>query len=114
MKNLKILRQNLGISQKACADALGIGKTTLCYYEQGKISPSIDTLKQMADFFGCSIDYLLGHETKGILHLDSFTPLQKQIIEYIKVLNDDQLNILKGMFGTVIGLPLEEVLKKEN
>lgn len=29
-------------------------------YEKGKREPDIETLKQFAEFFNCSIDYLLG------------------------------------------------------
>ncbi len=113
MDNLKILRRNLNLTQRECAQALNIAKTTFCYYEQDKISPSIEMLNKMADYFGCSIDYLLGHQTKNVLHLDSFTPLQRQIISYIQKLNDDQLNVLKGTLGTMAGASLEELLKQE-
>lgn len=47
----------------------------------------------MADFFGCSIDYLLGHQTKNILYLDSFTAEQKELILRIQKL--DEKNMLK-------------------
>lgn len=96
MKNLRILRETNKLTQREFAEKLDIAKTTLCYYEQGKISPSIDTLNKIADFFGCSVDYLVGHETQAILHLDSFTPAQQNIISQIKELDDHELAILEG------------------
>lgn len=96
MKNLRILRETNRLTQREFAEKLNIAKTTLCYYEQGKISPSIDTLNKIADFFGCSVDYLVGHETQSILHLDSFTPAQQNIINQIKDLDDHELAILEG------------------
>lgn len=90
MKNLRLIRELNNMTQRDCATALSMPKTTFCYYEQGKVSPSMDTLIKIADYFNCSIDYLLGHETPGILHLDSFTPTQQKLIELIKQLNPDQ------------------------
>ncbi len=34
-------------------------------YEKGKREPDIETLKQFADFFNCSIDYLLGESNNS-------------------------------------------------
>ena len=114
MKNLKSLRKNLGLTQRELASKLDIPQANYGYYELGKANPPHELLIKMADFFGCSIDYLLGHETKGILHLDSFTPLQQEVIGYIQKLNDDQLNVVKGTLGTLAGVPLEDLLKKNN
>lgn len=77
MKNLKILRENRGITQRKCANDLNISKTALCYYEQGKISPSVDTIIQIADYFGCSVDYLVGHQMRD--STQGLTPAQKQL-----------------------------------
>ena len=57
-------------------------KTTYCYYEQGRINPSIETIFKFADFFGCSVDYLLGHRVNE-------TPLQQKLISSIKSLDND-------------------------
>ncbi len=113
MNNLKILRRNNGLTQRQLAKDLGIPQANYGYYELGKVNPPPEIMFKLADYFGCSIDYLLGHQTKNVLHLDSFTPLQREIIGYIQKLNDDQLNVLKGMFGTVVGVPLEDLIKKE-
>ena len=34
-------------------------------YEKGKREPDIETLKQFADFFNCSIDYLIGESNNS-------------------------------------------------
>lgn len=58
---LEYLRKNRNLSQGELAKALNIDRTSVVHYENsesGRI-PRPDTLKQIADFFGVSIDYLL-------------------------------------------------------
>lgn len=61
-KRLRTLRMDRGISQDEIAKHLGIGRTTYVKYERGDINPA-RKLKALADFFGVSIDYLLGNDT---------------------------------------------------
>ncbi len=89
MSNLRTLREQKKLSQKECAEQLGLKKASLGFYERGKVSPSVETLFKIADYFGVSIDYLLGHETKGIIHTDSFNAAQQNIIESIRDLDED-------------------------
>lgn len=63
-KRLKELREKNGYLQKFVADKLGIRSNTLSGYENGTRSPDPDMLKELADFYNVSIDYLLGHETE--------------------------------------------------
>lgn len=45
------------------ANYLGISKSTMSLYASGKREPDIATLIRIADYFGVSVDYLIGHET---------------------------------------------------
>lgn len=61
MKRLKRLRELKGISQKELANELGnINQQTISNYEVGVREPDIQTLIKLADYFGVSIDYLVG------------------------------------------------------
>lgn len=60
MKKLKILRKNKGLTQTQVANAVGIGRQAYAYYEKGEREPSPETLCKLADFFGVSVDELLG------------------------------------------------------
>ena len=113
MKNLRLLRKQNNLTQRECAAALSMPKTTYCYYEQGKISPSMETLLKIADHFNCSIDYLLGHETQGILHLDSFTESQQKAISLIKKLDEDQMLLLLGYLARMTDTPLNEIISQK-
>lgn len=58
---LKKLRENKGLLQKELADILKISTSSIGMYEQGRREPDNETLKNIAQFFGVSIDYLLGN-----------------------------------------------------
>lgn len=96
MKNLKKLRLERNMTQEDVAKIINKTAVAYGYYESGRSEPSLDLLLKLADFFGCSVDYLVGHETQSILHLDSFTPTQQNIISQIKELDDHELAILEG------------------
>lgn len=61
LKNLKTLRMQSGISQKQLADVIGVSQQSINKYENHSVEPDIDTLIALADFFGVSVDYLVGH-----------------------------------------------------
>ena len=63
MDNLKLLRKELGISQQCLADKFNVSQQSIYKYEHSLAEPDIFTLKQMADFFHTSVDFLIGHDT---------------------------------------------------
>lgn len=60
MKCLKILREQKKKSQAEMAEILHISRQSYNFYENGQREPKIDMLLKMADYFGVSVDYLLG------------------------------------------------------
>ncbi len=59
--NLRIIRKQLGLSQKEVAEHLECSPTVYSRYETGERQPSIDVLIKMSAFFGVSIDTLIGN-----------------------------------------------------
>ena len=53
--NLRKLRKEKGLSQIAVQMQTGISK-----YENGERVPPTETLMQLADFYGVSMDYIMG------------------------------------------------------
>lgn len=51
------LCKNAGTSMNALEKAIGLGKGTICRWND--VMPSIDKVEKVADYFGVSIDYLL-------------------------------------------------------
>ena len=63
---IAILRKEAGMSQSQLAQKLNVGTSAVGMYEQGRRTPAIDVLIQMAKLFGVSLDYLItGTETSN-------------------------------------------------
>ncbi|RZS98576.1 XRE family transcriptional regulator [Cecembia calidifontis] len=56
--NIKFLRKQKGLTQETLANALGISRSKLAGYELN-INPPLETILEMADYFGVSVDILL-------------------------------------------------------
>ena len=56
-------RNNTGFTQKEVEKETGIKQSTLTKYEHGKLEPDLEKLGILADFYGVSVDWLLG--TRG-------------------------------------------------
>ena len=57
-KRLKELRIEKKVSQQELANHLGVTPTGVSYWENGKATPSIETLEKIAKFFNVTIEYL--------------------------------------------------------
>lgn len=57
---LRDLREDKDLKQKDLAEYLKIHQTTYSDYELGRLNIPIAALHALADFYGVSIDYLLG------------------------------------------------------
>ena len=61
-EKLKELRTSHGYTQAFLSKELKIGQATIACYENGIREPHISILIAYADFFQCSVDYLIGRE----------------------------------------------------
>lgn len=59
-ERLRERREQYHLSQKQAAEQLKISYSVLCNYENGERTPSLNRLIQLARFYQCSTDYLLG------------------------------------------------------
>jgi transcriptional regulator with XRE-family HTH domain len=57
---LRELRKDKRLTQQKLAAIILKGKGSISRYEKGIRQPDMDTLARLADFFGVSVDYLLG------------------------------------------------------
>ena len=85
IKNLRLLRENYGISQQKLADAIGLSQQSINKYENHKIEPDIATLIMIADYFHTSVDFLIGHadayaESEGV-------PVYRMNADEIRLIN---------------------------
>ena len=59
-ENIRNLRLDSGYTQKQVAEYLNISQNTYSQYEIGVLNYPVDALEKLADFYGVSVDYLLG------------------------------------------------------
>ncbi len=59
-QKIRDLREDRDLSQKALAEYLQVHQTTYSDYELGRLNVPVAVLHKLADFYGVSIDYLLG------------------------------------------------------
>lgn len=57
---LTLLRKEKRISQKSAAEALGVSQSLLSHYEKGVRECGLVFLVRAADYYGVTVDYLLG------------------------------------------------------
>ena len=62
-EKLQELRKKRGLTQEELAEALYVSRTAISKWESGRGYPSIDSLKEISNFFSVSIDDLLSSET---------------------------------------------------
>ena len=60
MNRIYELRKNAGLTQADLAKALGVTDVAVSKWESGKQNPSSKTMTKLADYFGVSVDVLLG------------------------------------------------------
>lgn len=61
---LKDLREDSDLKQSQIAEMLNIKQNTYSQYENGKREIPIGLLWKLADFYGTSVDYLIGRTNK--------------------------------------------------
>lgn len=64
MNKLKELRKQKDVNQSEVAKFIGISQNTYSYWENGKVKIDNESLQKLADYFGVTIDYLLGRNEK--------------------------------------------------
>ena len=81
MRNrIRDLREDMDLRQSDLAKETGIDQRTISNYEKGKTAPDAYALIKLADFFGVSIDYLVGR----VKYDYSTAEKRTQTIEQIK------------------------------
>lgn len=92
MKNrIRELRQAHGIKQADLAKHLGVAQNTLSYWEQGKYDVDNTSLQKIADFFKCTVDYVLRRDEAPLpVAAEIFTEKEIAIIRAYRARPDMQ------------------------
>ena len=93
-KNLKIIRETKRISQQEIADKIGVDRSTIGYWENGKADPTMLNVIKLAETLNVDIVTLIG----GNLNFDNADFLEPKVVETIQI---PVLGIIKA------GTPIE-------
>lgn len=93
------LRNKKGLTQTEAAKLLNISRSRLALYETNKRDIDTETLKVIADYFGVTVDYLLGRDGK------TTRSTEKKPKDLLKFLDESEV-----MFD---GVPLTEEDKEK-
>ena len=86
MNNLKVLRKRKNVSQADVAEYIGVTPGAYNHYEAGRRAINGDTLKKLSDYFGVSVDVILGRE-------NITEPFGKQIEVRPELVAEDEIMI---------------------
>lgn len=87
-KRVKEARIKKGLSQQQVADALNVSKVSVCGYEKGTRTPSLEIFVELVEFLELDTDYALGKD-KSVVSDNEGT-------YSVKVANED-LAIIKSL-----------------
>ena len=104
MNRIKLLRENMNISQEELAQKLKLSKGIISLYENDKRKPSYDVLMKLSELFGCSMDYIIGNNTNTIVNVYSsvHAGILSEMIENIvdtEEISEKMANSDKTYFG---------------
>lgn len=105
MNILRELRKAKNLTIAKTAENLNMPFETYRSYEAGKNQADYDTLIKLADYFGVTVDYLLGREDKkNLLAYDHHEITDKQTLDIMKLFKV-MTEIQKAqVIGYVIGM----------
>ena len=103
-ERLRSLREHQELSQGEAAQKLGIIQNTYSRYERGIREPDYATLKKIANFYGVSIDYLLGNDDPSIE--EDLTDLENILMNghytvYAHFPTDDEREMLRDLLRVI-------------
>lgn len=79
------LRAEKGLTQGELAEKVSISRASLSHYENDRREPDLDVLAKLADYFGVTLDYLMGRTNEPGRSLD---PEVKEFVESLELADE--------------------------
>lgn len=85
-QRIRTLRKQNNLTQKQLGDMVNVTKASICCYENGSRTPTLETLIDLAMAFNVSVNYLIGYDKFEIADGDSGYGmyLAREEMEFIK------------------------------
>lgn len=89
---LKELRKNRGLTQEELGNTIGVTKASICCYEKGTRTPTLENLIDLMEFFGVNSNYLIGSDEVISVksEKDAYVIMTKEEVKFIKLLRKDK------------------------
>ena len=106
-QNLKMLRKQKGVTQQRLADILCVDKTSISKWENGSNYPNQNIQMMIADYFGVSVDYLLGRDAPTPAPTDNTITAERLRALGIDTngldnLSDEQLSVIRTTLSALL------------
>ena len=92
-ENVRRLRKEKGITQETLADFLGVSFQSVSKWERGETLPDITLVPAIANYFGVTIDELMGND---------------------KIINEDRINEYLGEYARLYNLDTKQSVSSKN
>lgn len=100
-QRLKNLRKQKDLTQTELANLLNLSHGAIAMWETGKRQPDNDTLLRIADFFGVTVDYLLGRDEKTPPDED-LSESEKLLLELFNRVPEEKQAVLLQLIRTAL------------
>lgn len=101
MNRLKELRKQQKLTQEEIAKTLNTTQQTYQRYEIEQSEPNLETLCKLADYYGVTLDYLVGRDFKN--ELGYLNDSEKELLNSFRKLKPiNQIKIIAEIKGILI------------
>ena len=98
-KRIKELRLERKLTQQELVDMVNVTKVSICCYENGTRTPTLETLFELEKVFNVDLNYLLGSDTE-VSAPKKRVRMAKEEVEFIK-----EIRNYKNLYELVIENP---------
>lgn len=106
LTRLKELRKEFSLSQQKLANELGISQQSINKYENHDVEPDISMLKSMADYFGTTVDYLVGYTDDPAKPIDgvscALSREESVLVREYRKLSDSEKQSIRLVMGNYL------------
>lgn len=94
-----------GVAPNAVAKELGISSATITFWKKGERNPSKKALRQIADYFGVSVSYLLGNgEKEKTPDENNLTEGEKMLLQLFRQVPEEKQPHLIQLIKVALGM----------
>lgn len=95
-------------TQEEISKSMGLSRARYSHYENNRVEPDMDTLRKIADFYGVTLDYLLGRSNDPRLNEEKDKEAESKtdmfLERYYKLPEDKKRLVMEKLEAYVDGL----------